>query len=231
MPGTDLSEPLVLAPLASALAAALVGFGSSLHCFVMCGPLACAALPAQGSRFGPVAAYHFARLAAYALLGGLLGLFGSGVGRLLTVRLAPVAPWLLVATLLASALELGRRLSPPPLLTQIVRRLGALARRLPGSLRAAVLGALTPLLPCGLLYGLFAAAVAEESFGGGALLLAAFGLGAVPALLLAQLPARRLLAGQGPWSRGVRRLVPALAAAVVAWRAVMVHAAPGHGCH
>jgi hypothetical protein len=152
----------------------------------------------------------------------------------LSVDLAPIAPWLLVATLLATALDLRSRMPSIPLFAQIVRRAGLAAQAFPPNARAVALGGITPLLPCGLLYGAFAASVAAGSFAGGALALGAFGAGAVPALLLAQLPARRLFGGTGRFTLVARRVVPALAALVVAYRAIVVQAASaagGHACH
>jgi sulfite exporter TauE/SafE len=86
---------------------------------------------------------------------------------------------------------------------------------------------MTPLLPCGLLYGVFATAFAAASFAGGALTLACFAAGGLPALALAQLPARwrSRPGGAGAWI--VRRVVPLVAAGVVAYRAVAV----SHGAH
>ena len=232
MDASSLPEWLVSSPtLATALAALVVGFSSSVHCFVMCGPLACAVTPGAGPRWAPVVGYQGARLASYALLGGLLGTLGAGVGRVLSVDLAPLAPWLLVATLLAAAFDLRSRMPAVPLLAQIVRRAGLAAQAFPPIARAVALGGITPLLPCGLLYGAFAASVAAGSFAGGSLALGAFGAGAVPALLLAQLPARKLFGGAGRFNLVARRVVPALAALVVAYRAIVVQAASGHACH
>jgi sulfite exporter TauE/SafE len=236
MDATSLPAWLLDSPALSTAAAALVvGFSSSVHCFVMCGPLACAVTPGAGRRWAPVVGYQGARLAAYALVGGLLGTLGSGVGRVLSVDLAPIAPWFLVATLLATALDLRSRMPAIPLFAQIVRRAGFAAQGFPPIARAVALGGITPLLPCGLLYGAFAASVAAGSFGGGALALGAFGAGAVPALLLAQLPARQLFGGTGRLTQVARRVVPAVAAVAVAYRAIMVQAASaaggGHSCH
>jgi uncharacterized protein len=213
----------------TALAALVVGFSSSAHCFLMCGPLACAALPGDGPKWRPVGAYHLARLCSYALIGGLLGLLGSGVSRFLSVDLAPIAPWVLVATLVATALDLRSRLPAIPVVTQIVRSAGLAAQGLPPDARAVALGAIVPLLPCGLLYGAFAASVAAGNFAGGAAALGAFGAGAIPALLLAQVPAKRLFGGTGRLQILARRVVPAVAALVVAYRALAVKAAGD--CH
>jgi sulfite exporter TauE/SafE len=226
----DLPTQILGSPaFATAVAALVVGFSSSVHCFVMCGPLACAVTPGAGPRWRPVFGYQGARLASYALLGGLLGTLGAGVGRVLSVNLAPIAPWLLVATLIATALDLRNRMPSIKLFAQIVRKAGLAAQAFPPDARAVALGAITPLLPCGLLYGAFAASIAAGSFHGGALALGAFGAGAVPALLLAQLPAKKLFGGSGRLTQVARRVVPAVAAVVVAYRAVVVQA--GHSCH
>lgn len=213
----------------AALAALTVGLAGSLHCFLMCGPLACASGGRDGLRARTIFAYQLARVGAYTLAGALLGAVGEGAGALLRVDLAPIAPWLLVAALLASALELGRRVAPIPGVAKFVRRAGLAAQGLPPLFRALAIGALTPLLPCGLLYGLFAAAAASGSLRSGAMLMAAFSLGAIPALLFAQLQLRALLSRGGKLELALRRGVPALAALVVAYRALFIHA--GHSCH
>ncbi|HVP59729.1 MAG TPA: sulfite exporter TauE/SafE family protein [Myxococcaceae bacterium] len=212
-----MADPLLLS---TAAAAAVVGFSSSLHCFLMCGPLACAAATHEPRRLAPVLGYQLGRLGAYGLVGGLLGALGGGATALLRTSLLPVAPWILVATLLVAALDLGSRLPAVPGLAQTMRRVARWTQNLPRAARAIALGALTPLLPCGLLYGVFAASLAAGSFGAGALALSAFGAGAVPALLVSQLPAGALLRGQGPAARMARRVIPALAAVVVAARAL-----------
>lgn len=225
---TDLFQLGELDTWPAAVGALVVGLTGSLHCFLMCGPLACAAGGAA-PRARTIGAYHLARILSYTLTGALLGGLGEGAGGLLSVHLAPVAPWLLALALLAGAFELGKRLPPIPGLAQIVRRAGLSAQKLPDSARAFVLGGLTPLLPCGLLYGLFAAAAATGSPATGALLLGAFALGAIPALLAAQLHLRHLLLRPGRLAQVLRRAVPALAAAVVVYRALAVHGA--HACH
>lgn len=92
-----------------------------------------------------------------------------------------------------------------------------------------MMGALTPLLPCGLLYGLYASALAAGSAARGAQLMGLFALGAIPALVAAQLQARWLsrLTAESEWV--LRRGLPLVAAGVLAWRALNA----GHcaNCH
>lgn len=227
--------------------ALLMGLSGGFHCFLMCGPLACAATPlvplrvsgevrTQSSRATPAfAAYHGARLTAYAVLGGLLGLFGSAFSTGFALPIRAVLPWVLVAALVASAFDWGKRLAPIPGFANIVQRATRIAASFSPTLRAGLIGGITPLLPCGLLYGLFAVAFTAASFGGGALLLGAFALGGAPSLLAAQLAARLPgLAGVrqrmgGLPAQVVRRGLPLVAAALIAWRAVQ--AARGEDCH
>jgi uncharacterized protein len=208
-------------------AAFALGIAGSLHCFVMCGPLACAA---QGGRKGATgAAYHLARVAAYAVVGGVLGALGSAV----RLPLAGALPWIMAAVLVAAVIDPGgkrlRRMRPLPGITQILQAAAALRAKLSPVANAALLGALTPLLPCGLLYGIGAASIATSSLRGGALLMGAFALGAVPALVAAQLSRAWLERLPRVPAALVQRGLPLLAAAVLIYRATMT--ATHHACH
>lgn len=215
----------------TALGALTVGVTGSVHCLLMCGPLACAGLPTVPGpeRRRAVLAYQGARVASYALVGGALGALGGGVTRALAVSTQPYLPWLMAAALVASALQLGKRLRPLPGVSHLVRAASRASAKFSFAGRAGAMGAVTPLLPCGLLYGIFAAALASGSFLGGALVLGAFALGGLPALLGAQLQA-------GLWKHRPRvasfllqRAMPLVAAAVLVYRAVGT--AKGHACH
>ncbi|MRI91426.1 sulfite exporter TauE/SafE family protein [Aggregicoccus sp. 17bor-14] len=218
-------DPLLSSPvLAGAAGALMVGVTGSVHCLLMCGPLACASLPTvqRAGRTRAMAAYQAGRVLAYASMGALLGALGGGVTRALAVSTRPYLPWLMAAALVASALELGKRLRPLPRLSRLASGLARVGAKFSPALRAGAMGALTPLLPCGLLYGVYLAALAAGSVGGGALVMGAFALGGLPALLGAQLQA-------GLWQRGgpklagfvLRRAVPLLAAVVLVVRAVV----------
>ncbi|MCP3162515.1 sulfite exporter TauE/SafE family protein [Myxococcus sp. QH3KD-4-1] len=221
--------PLLLASLtptptlvAGALGALTVGLTGSVHCFLMCGPLACAGLPAMRGpeRRRALFAYQGARLGAYALVGGALGALGGGVTRALAVSTRPYLPWLMAAALVASALELGKRLPPLPGLARLASALSRGSAKFSWVGRAGAMGAVTPLLPCGLLYGVLTVALASGSFGGGAVVMGAFALGGLPALLGAQLQAG--LWSKRPWLAEflLRRAMPLVAAAVLVFRAV-----------
>lgn len=218
------SAPLLWAGGAAAFAAGLTG---SLHCTLMCGPLACAPLPAAGAgRRRAALAWHAGRLAAYLAVGAALGAAGGGLVKALAERVQPYLPWVMAVGLAATALELGRRLPALPGLTRAGRALAALGARTTPAGRALALGAATPLLPCGLLYGLFIAAVGAGSSAGGALVMGLFGVGSVPGLAAAQ--AGTAWSGRYPRAeRVLRRAVPLVAAAVLVFRALAAPATAG----
>lgn len=170
-------------------------FGS-LHCVGMCGPLA---LLASGGRTSQspsrniraVAAYHIGRIATYAAVGGAAGLLGAGVeqtGSLLGMqRLAAqlAGGSMLVIGLLAMVRLAGGSNHAAMLPMWLQRRLAsghAWARRQPPVRRAATIGLLTALLPCGWLYAFVIVAAGTAQPLAGAAVMATFGLGSVPAL-------------------------------------------------
>jgi sulfite exporter TauE/SafE len=188
----------------------------------MCGPLACALMPARRDDADPhvvSTVYHATRLAGYTLLGAVVGGLGRWPLSLLDSSVARYLPWLLVLFFVAMALRLEQRL---PRLPVVGRVYGALATRLRGGSRvsaAAVLGAATPLLPCGPLYFLLSLALLSGSAAKGAETLLAFGLGTVPLLWLAQANFHWLRGRIGPERLGRLRTAFAFAvAAVIAWR-------------
>lgn len=211
-----------LAGVTGPVTALIAGLVTSLHCAGMCGPLACALMPARADDADPqhvATAYHVARLAAYAALGAVAG----GLGRLPLAWVGESVwrflPWLLVVFFLAVAFRLDQRLPRLPLLGRLHATL--MARLRGGSrLRAAVVvGLATPLLPCGPLYFLLSLALLSGSAVRGAETLLAFGLGTVPLLWLAQANYHLIRVRIGP--ARLARLQAAFAlvvAAVLVWR-------------
>lgn len=200
----------------------LAGVVTSLHCAGMCGPLACALLPGRGERADAqtvATVYHAARLAGYALLGALAG--GLGRWPLLWLGAGTVRwlPWLLVVFFVAVALRFDRRLPRSAWLGRLYLQV---AQRLRSGSRlraAAVLGAATPLLPCGPLYFLVTLAALSGSALRGTEVLLAFGLGTVPLLWLAQLNFAWLRARLGPVGLGrVQAALALVVALVLTWR-------------
>lgn len=190
LPDSLLGADSLWALLSAVLLTSLLG---SIHCVGMCGPLVVsAATPLGASRGGVVGAqllYHGGRLGTLALLGALAGALGAGVSdvaQLLGVqRAAAVVTGLALlgwgGFLLWRGGGASFHLDLPGAAT--VGRAFQAVGEWPPARRALLLGALTPLLPCGWLYLFVIPAAGSGSAASGALVLLAFGLGSVPALL------------------------------------------------
>ena len=183
-----IADPVAMAFLAGLLG----GFG---HCVAMCGPLVGSFALASGA-LGPrrtiagQLAYHAGRVTTYAAIGAAMGLTGAFVnvaGRLAGVQqVVAVAAGLLMILLglgsagLSVALKrIEARASAP--VVRLVRSLLAGG----GPERLYPTGLALGLLPCGLSWTMFLGAAATGSLPRGLVLALAFGLGTVPALLLA----------------------------------------------
>lgn len=203
------------------------GAANSVHCACMCGPLA---LAFQGGAKGAVS-YHLGRTIAYGAVGVVLGSIGSALG---TKGLGAPSAW--VAFVLAAGLLLlvfvgERGALKIPGLGRVVQSTIARTRAMSPLVRCGMLGLLTPLLPCGLLWAACAgAAVAGSGLGGGSVM-TGFALGSLPLLLLAQTQAGRLARRFGPRTMSfVQRGAMLLAAGVLVWRGV-VGMQGGSCCH
>jgi sulfite exporter TauE/SafE len=209
----------------------------SLHCVGMCGGLVgfyagTDSTPGPG-RWASHATYHLSRLLAYCALGagaGQLGaavdLAGSFAGAQHLAALAAGASMVVWGglTLLRSRstvrsgatrglVELRPSASRgrPGALARLQASIIALSRRARGQppvRRAALLGLTTGLLPCGWLYAFVVIAAGAGSAQGGALSMAAFWAGSVPALLGLGLGVQLL-------AQRVRAQIPRVAAAAL----------------
>lgn len=211
----------MIALLGAVLVSAVAG---SLHCAAMCGPLAGAAGRGQ-------AAYAAGRLAGYVVLGVVAGAVGaavdlagdlasvSGVAMIVAgVALLGWGAWSL-ATALGWRRGGGGGGEARPMLYAIRRR-GA-------HTRGALIGLVTPALPCGWLWAFVVIAAGTGDPAGGALVMATLWLGSAPALLGAGLAMRAL-------ARRLGRRLPvvtaclqiAVGATALAVRAPMIDAHP-----
>ncbi|GAB4370297.1 MAG: sulfite exporter TauE/SafE family protein [Acidobacteriota bacterium] len=180
--------------LVAVLLAALVG---SPHCAGMCGPFVAfyagsAATPGRRWRPAPHVAYNGGRLLSYAALGALAGGLGAALdlagARLAGVQRAAalvagvlIIAWGTVALLAA----LGVRVGATPGSTALRGAIAAVLRRLvalPASARAAVVGIVSVLLPCGFLWAFVITAAGAGHPLGGALVMVAFWAGTLPVM-------------------------------------------------
>ncbi len=180
-----------LAVLGTVLGASLLG---SLHCAGMCGPLAAVAsapgrtrLPVLQSRPSTSAVhYNLGRLVSYVLLGVAAGALGALVdlgGAFAGVQgIAVVLAGLVLVGLGARGLWQWAAGTSSATAAAGPVRWAARLRGKPSF--PALLGVLTGLMPCGWLWAYVVVAAGTGSVLGGALVMATFWLGSVPALVI-----------------------------------------------
>jgi sulfite exporter TauE/SafE len=161
----------------------VMGLVGSLHCVGMCGPIALS-LPYQGRQKWIAAVnvllYNFGRIATYALLGIIIGLFGrgfflAGFQSYISIGLGVL---LLLIAFFSVNVE-GQLLKIPgfqKLNSWVQGQLGRLLRQ-KGSGKLFIIGSLNGLLPCGLVYMGIVGAVTTGEIVHSALYMASFGLG------------------------------------------------------
>lgn len=185
---------MVLYPfLASAF---LQGLAGSIHCIGMCGPFVVMVHSrAAGQKLKASLAYNLSRSASYVLIGIAIGFLGK------IFNLAPIHEFSSVVggiflLLYALILFFGRPVFGKPVVppgnsdTQkkkkgggLTIRLGRLLDRIDNPLLLATgLGAISGLLPCGLLYPAYSLALATGDPLSGGLVMLAFSLGTYPSL-------------------------------------------------
>jgi sulfite exporter TauE/SafE len=197
----------------------LAGLVTSLHCVCMCGPLSCAWN--TGGRQAPAGTilYHGSRIAAYTLLGTVAGALGTLPLRWFHHGAGLILPWMLVVVFAGVALGLDRWLPKPRFLNRPLARMRLRMLAVQPRTRAALLGAATPLLPCGPLYLMLGLAMANGSAMRGGQFAFAFGIGTLPLLALAQTQMHFLNLRFGPrTTHVVQRGLALCAALVMAWR-------------
>lgn len=197
----------------------MLGFASSLHCAGMCGGIASGLLFAfdrdttTAGRARVLLVSQFGRVLAYVLAGGFLGGAGSQFyGAFDHVAAHELMRWAAAVALGWVGLSLVG-LAPP--LSILDRVAGPIVRLVTVPSRLAYAGGIGgPLvagfawgfLPCGMVFGALFYAMLSGSGIGGAMVMAGFGLGTVPAVVgtafgisalrkLGQRPAVRIAAG------------------------------------
>lgn len=179
-------------PLASA--ALITGLLGSAHCFGMCSGIsglfaANASVVSLRRQFPKAIAYNLGRVMTYIVLGIVVALLGKGAVKSIPALAAPIriASGLLI-TLVGLQVAFGwRSLSfVESAGARIWRRVAPAAKGLvPAETmqKALGLGLVWGLLPCGLVYSVLLIAATTAEPAGGALVMLAFGLGTLPAMV------------------------------------------------
>jgi sulfite exporter TauE/SafE len=178
----------------------MLGLLGTGHCIGMCGPLVLA-FPSKVGGISFHLAYNSGRVAMYAAIGAALGAAGVGlekaVGSCCLARLPFLAPIQVGFSLVAAALLLVLGLSRMNILGEPSWMSVASPTKIPGFgklLRSIMvnkslggmflIGLMMGLLPCGLSYAAFARALPSGGIVTGTLLVATFGMGTMPGMLL-----------------------------------------------
>lgn len=174
------------------IAAFLAGLAGSGHCVGMCGGIAAIGMAGKDPMAGVRAVlYSLGRVGSYALMGALgASVLGATVLRSEWVVASGMARDLLAAALIAFGLMLVLRES---WLTRITawgnvfwkKLRPAMAGLLPADTwyKSLALGALWGWLPCGLVYAMLSIAWLSAEPAQGAVIMASFGLGTLPAMV------------------------------------------------
>jgi sulfite exporter TauE/SafE len=208
----------LIALLTTVFVASLLG---SLHCVGMCGGFVAFYSGADGSagarRLLSHAAYSGGRLVAYSILGLAAGAIGAALdlaGSLAGVqRVAAVAAgvvmivWGVFALLQIGGVKVFQHGSNSKI-AGLLRRGVTLVGNRPPVARAATVGLLSGILPCGWLWAFVVTAAGTGSALGGVAVMATFWAGTVPILLALGLGAQIL-------SIPLRRHIPAVTAVII----------------
>lgn len=154
--------------------AILLGLAGSMHCILMCGPLALA-LPvgnlSQGAKIVSRILFLVGRLLMYAVMGGLVGSLGQGISWLGGQKI-----WLFGLTVFLFVLVAGWNKDWAASIRERFRK-GSIRHRGQHPKTAFVLlGMANGLLPCGLVYGALSQSALADNAAIGALLMVVFGL-------------------------------------------------------
>ncbi|TWT96415.1 sulfite exporter TauE/SafE family protein [Neorhodopirellula pilleata] len=207
--------------ITAVVTASLLG---SMHCVGMCGPLAIWASGAgekapRRQIITSTTLYHLGRLITYTIAGLIAGGIGSLVdvgGQTLGFQLAAarvvgsimvlIGAWKLFSMWLPRTTTTSGPV--PSRIGGLLVKLRPYVFRLPPSGRALATGLLTTLLPCGWLYLFALVAAGTGNPFSGAITMAAFWIGTVPALTA-------LIAGTQTLSRKFVQIVPTAAAVLL----------------
>ena len=203
----------------SLLAAFLVGLLGGGHCAGMCGGIVGAVsmtLPGDRPRIPFLLSYNFGRVSSYVLAGLIAGALGSS--SLFLQQVLPMEKMLYALAnlmLILLGLYLAGIWRVLAMLEMLGSKLWQRIQPLSSSLlpvrsarQSFMLGMLWGWLPCGLVYSVLVAALASASPLQGGMLMAAFGLGTLPALLamgMAAVQLKQVL--QNLWFRRVSGLM------------------------
>jgi len=225
------------------LAAALItGVLGSAHCFGMCGGISGlfavnASVTTLRAQIPKAIMYNLGRVLTYAILGGLVALLGKTTVELIPKMAAPVrlASGILII-LVGLQLAFGWRILAPLENTgaRIWKRVAPAAKGLvpvETMAQALGLGIIWGWLPCGLVYSVLLLAATTTDVVSGALVMIAFGLGTMPAMLATGVSASKLAQFMSGKRVGAGLLIVVLGLATIAMPVMKLTGTQEHSGH
>ncbi len=173
-------------------------FGGFGHCIGMCGGFVLTYTlkinendfiekPNWWQRLSPHILYSTGRILSYMIIGNLLGLIGTAIDASLTLRLQGTLEIVAGVVMILMGLDLAGlipKMQPNsfPGVNPFKKLVSSLFTKVKRD-NIIGLGFVLGFIPCGLVYAAGAKAVASGSFIGGMLIMLAFGLGTIPAMV------------------------------------------------
>jgi sulfite exporter TauE/SafE len=214
------------------VAAFILGFTGSLHCVGMCGPIA---MMVGGKTQQHVIVYrllyNLGRTLTYVAMGIVVGLLGKIIQWGSVQGKISIGVGVLILLLLAIPKVQTYFL---PSLSKVVLRLKqSFGRQLQSKKFSAALvtGIFNGFLPCGLVYAALAIALVQSNLSGSAMAMALFGLGTIPAMLMAAY-SWQVIRKVVPWSfQRIQTVMLVLVAVLMIWRGLSseTHLFHSHG--
>jgi sulfite exporter TauE/SafE len=178
--------------------AVVMGVAGSAHCVGMCGGFAVLASATPAKRAKPslfVVSWLAGKTLTYAVMGAILGALGqivpTSMSGFQTVIVILTSAMLVVTGLHLAGVSPGWSFVVPSQVSLLVTRMSSMLKTSTIWTRF-VLGLLNGLLPCGLVYAALAYSLTYQSVTKGALFMAVFGIGTMPALVLIGFGAGRI---------------------------------------
>ncbi|HEX5025630.1 MAG TPA: sulfite exporter TauE/SafE family protein, partial [Agriterribacter sp.] len=163
---------------------------SSLHCVGMCGPLALM-LPVHHltnvKRFTALLLYQLGRIVTYSLLGLVFGLAGRRIYIAGFQQWFSIGMGILIVVILIAYYGYHKNIQPPfvsKLNTRVQKFIIVILQSRKTTFSFLLLGMANGLLPCGMVYVAIAGALTTSAITNGVLLMAMFGAGTAPAMMM-----------------------------------------------
>ena len=220
----------------------ITGFLGSAHCFGMCGGISGlfavnASVASLRTQFPKAIAYNLGRILTYAIIGAGVAVLGKSAVASIPALMAPIRlasgaliifvglqlafGWRILSPLENAGARLWKRIAPAAKCLVPVNTIP----------QAFGLGLIWGWLPCGLVYSVLLLAATTAEPAGGGLVMIAFGLGTMPAMVATGVSASKLAQFMSGKRMGAGLLIVLLGLATIAMPVMKLTGAQGHSGH